>query len=627
MGLGQALTSAVSGLRVTQSALSIVSGNIANAETPGYIKKGVSQVAAASANITIGVRLSSVNRELDTYLQTQLRSETSGGTYANTLSDYFSRLQAVFGQPGADNALATVFGNFTSAAQSLSASPDSSSARFGVLTAGQSLAQHLNGMTADIQSLRSQAELGIADTVTQANNAMSQIAAINLQLGQMNMQDATFAVLQDKRDLYTDQLSQLMNIKVVPTDNNKIAIFSGSGTQLVGDKAVTLTFDAKGSLGPASVWDADPNQRGVGTVTIASPQANGPGFDLVANGVIKSGKLAALLQMRDQVLTQAQAQVDQIAGALASAMSDRTVGGTPVSTSGQNGFDVDVGSLKAGNTVNISYTDATGAKRDLTIVRVNDPRVLPLPATATSNANDRIVGVDFSGGMASVITQISTALGTSGVKFFNPSGTTLRVLDDGAGGQIDINSVSATSTVTSLTSATGGTSELPFFLDGMSSYTAAITNAGPQSLGLAGRITINPALMADPTRLVVYQTSPLTDVADATRPNFILDRLTTSVRGFSPQAGVGTVSAPFSGTISSYVQQMLSQQGEDAANADSLNQGQQIVVNSLQEKFTSESGVSIDEEMAHLLQLQTAYGANARVLSTIKDMIDMLLRL
>jgi flagellar hook-associated protein 1 FlgK len=72
---------------------------------------------------------------------------------------------------------------------------------------------------------------------------------------------------------------------------------------------------------------------------------------------------------------------------------------------------------------------------------------------------------------------------------------------------------------------------------------------------------------------------------------------------------------------------MLSQQGEDAANADSLNQGQQIVVNSLQEKFTSESGVSIDEEMAHLLQLQTAYGANARVLSTIKDMIDMLLRL
>ena len=74
--------------------------------------------------------------------------------------------------------------------------------------------------------------------------------------------------------------------------------------------------------------------------------------------------------------------------------------------------------------------------------------------------------------------------------------------------------------------------------------------------------------------------------------------------------------APFSGSLSSYMQQMISQQGEAAANADSLNQGQQVVVNSLQQRFTNESGVSIDEEMANLLQLQTAYAANARVLST-----------
>jgi len=624
MGLGQALTSAVSGLRVTQSALSIVSGNISNAETPGYVKKSVSQVAAASANITIGVRLSAVNRELDTYLQTQLRSETSGGSYASTLSAYFQRLQAVFGQPGADNALATSFNNFVSSAQTLSASPDSSSARFGMLTAGQALAQHLNGMTADIQSLRSQAELEIGDTVTQANEAMQTIADINLQLGQMNTHDATFAVLEDKRDAAIDQLSQLMNIKVVPSDNNKINIFTGSGTQLVGDKAGILQFDAKGSLTADAAWDPDPTKRGVGTIVLSNGQNNGPGLDLIANGIVKSGKLAALLQMRDQALTQAQGQVDQIAAALAGAMSDQTVQGTAVTSAGQNGFDIDLAPLKAGNTVNITYKDSAGTSHDLTIVRVDDPHALPLPATATPNANDKVVGVDFSAGMASVLTQIQNALGSSGVKFYNPSGTTLRVLDDGIGGQIDIASVSSTSTVTSLTS---GNSQLPFFLDGTAPYTGATTAAGPQSLGLGGRIAINPALMADPTRLVVYQTSPLTDAADATRPNFILTQLTTAVRDFAPQAGVGTTSAPFSGTISSYMQQVLSQQGEDASNADSLNQGQQVVVNSLQQKFNSESSVNIDEEMAHLLQLQTAYGANARVLTTIKDMINMLLQL
>ena len=52
-----------------------------------------------------------------------------------------------------------------------------------------------------------------------------------------------------------------------------------------------------------------------------------------------------------------------------------------------------------------------------------------------------------------------------------------------------------------------------------------------------------------------------------------------------------------------------------------------MVVNSLQQKFNSEAAVNIDEEMANLLQLQTAYGANARVLTTLKDMINMLLQL
>src|SRR5436309_5227284 len=165
MGLGQALSAAVSGLRVTQSSLALVASNISNAETPGYVRKSASQVAAASGDVTIGVRLSSITRELDQYLQRQVRTETSGGSYASTRADYFQRLQGVFGQPGDSNALETVFNSFTSALQSLSTSPDSTATRYGVLTAGQTLAQHLNGMTADIQGMRSDAELALSDAV------------------------------------------------------------------------------------------------------------------------------------------------------------------------------------------------------------------------------------------------------------------------------------------------------------------------------------------------------------------------------------------------------------------------------------------------------------------------------
>jgi flagellar hook-associated protein 1 FlgK len=470
--------------------------------------------------------------------------------------------------------------------------------------------------------LRSDAEAGLGDAVQQANDAMRQIASINLQLGQANTEDATTAVLRDTRDAAIDKLSTLMNIKVIPTDNNKINIFTTSGTQLVGDTAAVMTFNSQGSLSASSIWNADPTKSGTGTILLNT--GTNTSVDMIAANAFTSGKIGALIEMRDHILVDAQAQVDQVAAGLARALSDHTTAGTPATSGAQTGFDVDVGSLLPGNTVQLSYTDSTGATKQVTIMRVDDTRVLPLSNNATANPNDKVVGVDFSQGMGSVIAQISSALGTTGLKFSNPSGNTLRVLDDGAGGQVDVNSLSATSTVTSLTS---GGAEVPLFLDGTTPYSGSITNLGNQSTGLAGRIAINPALLADPTRLVVYQTSPLTNAGDSTRPNFLVDRLTNGVLDFSPQAGVGTTSAPYSSTLISYMQQMISQQGDAASNADSLNQGQQIVVNSLQQRFADQSNVNIDEEMSNLLKLQTAYGANARVMSAIKDMLNQLLQM
>jgi flagellar hook-associated protein 1 FlgK len=622
MGLGTALTSAISGLRVTQSALSIVSGNIANAETPGYVKKTVSQVAASSGGVTIGVRLSAINRELDQYVQRQLRMETSGGAYATLRADFFTQLQQIYGQPGEANALETVFNDFVKATQVLATSPESTTARYSVLSAAQTLAQHLNGMTGDIQGLRTDAELGLADAVTQANEAMRQIANINRQLGVSNAEDATAATLRDRRDFYLDQLAGLMDIKVVQTDHSQINVFTTSGAQLVGDKASTLLFDVRGSLDASSQWSNDPTKRTTGTILLDN--GAGANIDLIASKTFNSGKIAALIEMRDTVLVEAQAQVDQIAAAMASALSDRTTAGTAVTSGAQAGFDVDIGSLLAGNTANITYTDSTNTQRQITIVRVDDPSVLPLPATATSNANDKVVGVDFSGGMASVLAQISSALGSTGLQFSNPSGTTLRVLDDGASGNLNVDALSTTRTVTSLT---GGSSELPLFLDGAAPYSGGITSFGNQSLGFAGRITVNAALMADPSKLVVYQTSPLTPAGDSTRPNFLYDQLTSAVLNYAPQAGVGAVAAPFSGSLSSYIRQVISQQGEAAATAGALAEGQEIVVNTLQQRFADQSNVNIDEEMANLLKLQSAYGANARVLSTVRDMLEMLMNL
>src|SRR5262245_24547948 len=617
MSLSQALTTAVTGLHATQVGLALVSDNVANAETPGYLRK----TPVLSAAATGGVQVAEINRELDQYIQRQLRSESSGSGYADLRAQFYSRLQSIYGVPGSAAALETMLSDFTSAVEALTTSPDSGAARGAVLNAAQALTQQLRTSSDAIQGLRSDAEQGIGDAVRRANEAIQRIAQINRQIGVSH--DASTAGLMDERDRYIDELSQLMNITVVPGDNNQVAVYTGSGIQLASVTAAVLSFDGRSSLNAMSRWDADPSKRSVGSIVVTG--TNGFSVDLIANHALRSGQLQAYIEMRDQTLVQAQAQLDQLAAGLARSLSDQAVSSTAVTSPPQAGFDLDISGLLAGNSISVNYTDrSTGTQHTLTLMRVDDPAALPLSNTATLASNDKVVGIDFSGGMASIITQINAALAGSALQASNPSGNTLRILDDGSANHVDLNALSATRTVTTLT---GGTPELPFFLDANQPYSGAITTAGPQSIGLAGRIVVNSNLIADPSRLVIYQTSPQTPAGDTTRPNFILDRISNAQLSFSPDAGIGTTAAPFSGTLPAYLRQLLSQQGEAADSASRLKDGQDVVFNSLKERFNENSAVNVDQEMANLLNLQNAYAANARVASTVKGMLDMLMKL
>ena len=77
-----------------------------------------------------------------------------------------------------------------------------------------------------------------------------------------------------------------------------------------------------------------------------------------------------------------------------------------------------------GNTINLTYTDtATNTQQQLSIVNVTDPAALPLQNAP--GANPKQIGINFSGGMASVVSQLNAALGSSNLQFSNPSGSTL----------------------------------------------------------------------------------------------------------------------------------------------------------------------------------------------------------
>src|SRR5437868_15508941 len=134
MSLTQALNAAASGLRVTQSAMALVASNVANAQTPGYVRKTMQAETITSGDVGTSVRVGAIQRELDTYLQTQLRVESAGGAYADLRASFYDRLQQIYGDPSSDNALSSVFNNFTNSVQSLVTSPDSSAARSVVLS-------------------------------------------------------------------------------------------------------------------------------------------------------------------------------------------------------------------------------------------------------------------------------------------------------------------------------------------------------------------------------------------------------------------------------------------------------------------------------------------------------------
>lgn len=622
MGLSTSLNTAIGGLNAAQVGIGVVSQNVANAGTTGYVRRTVSTNDSLTG-LTIGVQSTQVQRLLDKIVQHQLWQESSGAAYTSTRAESLSNLDKLYGAPGSSTALDTIFNKFTGALQSLQNDPSSYSLRSQVLDNATQLARQLNTLSSGVQALRSQAESGLANAVTKVNDLLGALAKVNTRIvGSPN--DSATAGLKDQRDLILSELSQYVDIKTMEDARGSVSIVTGSGTQLFdGTAAVTFKFDEHAGLGADNQWNIDPAKRGVGTIKIVD--ASGNASDAIANRIFRSGEIAANIELRDKTLVQAQAQLDEIAAQMSKALSDREIAGTPVTAGAATGFDVDLAGLQSGNSVTLDYKVTPGGQTQrFTFVRVDSAASLPLPASASGDANNRVIGIDFSGGPASVAAQIQAAVGT-GFTVSN-TGSTLRIVDDGAAGTRDVIGLTSRPTNSVLASA-GGAVELPFFVDGPSgnAFTGSF-DGGSQTTGFSARITVNPALIADRSLLVAYNTSPATAQGDVTRPKLMLERLTQSQRAFTNASGLDGNTASSSTTMSNFVQRVVSSQGQAVEAAKRLDEGQQVALASIQSRFQQMAQVNVDQEMSMLIELQTAYAANARVISTMKEMMDVLMR-
>lgn len=716
MGLYGVLGSALSGLRVTQAALDVVSRNVSNADTPGYTRKTLNRTTMVVGSNVTGIRIGDIVRDVDVLVQRQLRLENSGAGYVRILKQYYSQLDLMLGEPGSANGVDTLFNTFRSSMEALSVSPESFIAREQALRDAQVLAGNLNQLSSDIQAMRLDAERGIGDAVERVNDLLETISKINQDIGSRDQQQSPPADLLDIRDGHISELSQLLDIQVVERERGMISIFTKSGTMLLDLLPAKLRFDERGSMTAQSLYSDDPAERGVGTIQIVSQ--NGAAIDMIRDSQIRSGKIAALLELRDEHLVDAQAQLDVLAEALARSLSEIAVDGVAATSGAQNGFDVDLTGIQPGDRIGLSLTtEPGGIEQTYTIIRVDDPASLPLDNDVTADPNDIVIGVDFSGGYASVAAQLNAALGGQ-VDVSTPGGNVLRFLDDGDatasstgalygldGSTLDLSSLNgesltinvngadnifnfgpattgqdlrtwldglggigatiaagelvitgdtptdgftiafsdpAVGTVTGLSEGSFNTSAvnsvsasitatglsgnglaIPMFVDGVASYTGSLDGT-PQRLGFASRIAVNPALLADNTKLVQYDSSIA--IGDPARPLDMIRRLTQMRITFPPETKVAG-STPYTGTVAGFVQRIISYQGAVAQDVNQAAEAQETVVAQLEERFTARSGVNIDQEMAHLIELQTAYQANTRLITAFREMMDLLLRM
>ena len=609
MGLTSSLINAVSGLRVNQDSLDILSRNIANAGTPGYHRQALNIVDYNSQDSSYA-RSVGTQRAFNASLQAYYTRQVSDSANSNVQASYLDRLQGFMGKPGTAGALDTVFGNLQNALQGIATSPDDYNSRAEAVAAAQNMVETLNRLSTTIQGMRQETEGQIASNVHNLNGMLNSLSEVNQRLLDLGMTDSARASLLDQRDRLVSSVAEMIDVRADYRPDGTVALMTRSGVGLIDNGVSSFKFESAGNLSANSLFDPDPAKTKVGKLTLTTP--SGLTIDLVTQGVLQGGELGALVGLRDMTLVEAQSQLDEIAAGLAMAFSTNKTEGVAASNGTADGLDVDISNLAPGNDVLLTYAE-NGVEKRVRIVNTSQAQ------DYVDASGQRVIGVDFSAGATAVAATLNAKLPNLDISSAGPNN--LRVLDDGAGGTTDVRTLSARSSSTGLQGSGLG---FNLFVDqGNSAFTNNLDTDPPQKQGFAARISIDPAIIADNRLLVQHEVGGT--LGDADRANYVIDQLSKMqfVSGGNPAANAGRFQ--LSGNLSELISQVVGFQGSTINAAITKNNDRQLTLDTIVDQMEADYGVNVDEEMARLMELQNAYAANARVVSVVKELLDALL--
>ena len=309
MAIG-ALDSALSGLRVAQQQINVISNNVSNVGTPGYSRKIVPQSTIAVNGEAVGVTGESIIRKVDLSLERDFWTQISTVNAFDTKVRYLDRIQQFHGDPALEISIAAEIAELRDVFASLADSPEDGFLQQTTVDQAAIVADKFNDMAGLITDLRNDAENEINVTVQRINDLLIQIADLNGQIGFNTNTGRTTAQLEDLRDIAVNELAQEMEVSFFIRGDGVMVVQTAQGVQLADQRAETLFFQPS-NMGPQIYYPDTANGIFVG----GDPATNPTAFDISHTGL--NGNLGALIELRDDILPQQQAQIDELAHKMA----------------------------------------------------------------------------------------------------------------------------------------------------------------------------------------------------------------------------------------------------------------------------------------------------------------------
>ena len=300
----------VTGLMTAQRALDTIGQNIANVNTPGYARREV-RLGSAAAGVNAGVALAGsaagISRIKDLFLQGRLNTYQSGLSGAETLSRYHTEIESLVNEP-ADNGIGAAITQFYNQWQTLAAQPEDTATRNALLSSAQSLADAISTLQRNLGDLRQAISLELKDSVSSANDLISQLAQNNRLVDQSASAGQEPLDLEDNRDDLLRRLSELIGVTDQTPNESKATLSMGGVNLVAGVNFVTL-------VAPTSAGDGLQMNVGDGTAAV---QAAG-------------GRIGALIDLDRNVIADYMARLDALAQTLMSSVNAVHAQGIPLS--------------------------------------------------------------------------------------------------------------------------------------------------------------------------------------------------------------------------------------------------------------------------------------------------------